>query len=155
MTNFNKAEAIHHRMLNQFGISKLIELQVFKPLGESLSETDYKILEENNIYINPLFSPASQSDLNINLYKGAKIITIDINSISQLSAEESIAILLHEIGHALNPFKKGENGEFAADDYAVGRNYKEALLKSLHSCKELWPSEFNKEITEKRIQRLT
>ena len=111
-------------------------------------------MEENNIYFNPLFSPASQSDLNINLYKGAKIITIDINSLKHITSGESVAIILHEIGHALNPFEKGEKGEFVADDYAVDRNYKDALLKSLVSCKKLWPDEFDKKITEKRINRL-
>ena len=154
MTNFNKAEAIHHRMLNQFGISKLIELQVYKPLAESLSETDYQDLEDNNIYFNPLFSPASQCDININLNKGAKIITIDINSISQLSAEESIAIILHEVGHSLHPSEKGKNGEFIADDYAKNRGYQTSLVSSLIRCKELWPKEFTKNITEERIARL-
>jgi len=154
MNDLEKAEAIHKRMLNQFGISELIKLNVYKDLALALNERDYSDLEENNIYINPLFSPASQSDLVIDLPKGAKIITLDINSLKHLSSGESVAIILHEIGHALNPLEKGENGEFVADDFAIDRNYKDALLKSLVSCKKLWPVEFEKKITEKRINRL-
>jgi hypothetical protein len=154
MNDLEKAEAIHTRMLNQFGISELIKLNVYKDLALALNEKDYAELEENNIYINPLFSPASQSNLDIDLPKGAKIITLDINSLKYLSSGESVAIILHEIGHAINHFEKGENGEFIADDYAVARSYKEALLKSLFSCKKLWPEEFEKKITEKRINRL-
>ena len=79
MNDLEKAEAIHKRMLNQFGISELIKLNVYKDLALALNARDYADLEENNIYFNPLFSPASQSDLVINLPKGAKIITLDIN----------------------------------------------------------------------------
>lgn len=154
MDDLEKAEAIHKRMLNQVGISELIKLNVYKDLALALNDSDYSDLVENNIYINPLFSPASQSNIETDLPKGAKIITLDINSLKQLSSAEVVAIILHEIGHALNPFDKGENGEFVADDYAIGRNYKDALLKSLVSCKKLWPAEFVKIITEKRIMRL-
>jgi len=149
-----KSEIFHGRMLNQYGISQLSNLGIYKKLILALTIRDIEELEVKNVYFNPLFSPASQTDLVINLCKGSKIITVDLNTLKLFSEDEGVAIILHEIGHALNPDKKGENGEFEADDYAVNRNYKNSIISSLEKAKLMLSEEFIKEITEKRINRL-
>jgi Zn-dependent protease with chaperone function len=149
-----KAKLMHGQMLNQYGISELSNLDIYRKLVLALTESDLETLKENKIFFNPLFSPASQSDLSIDLERGSKIITVDINSLKLFTSDESVAIILHEIGHALNPELKGEDGEFAADDYAVAHNYRESLISALERGKSIRPSEFSKLITEKRIKRL-
>lgn len=152
--NIYKAELFHNQMLNQFGIKKLVDLNIYKKLIQALSEDDINILINNKIFFNPIFSPASQSDLNIDLDCGSKIITIDINTIKKFSSDEGVAIILHEIGHAVNSDKKNETGEFAADDYAIKRNYGNSIINSLERGKKIMPDEFICETTEKRILRI-
>jgi len=74
-----KAEKMANRMLNQVGISELAKLGVYKKLILSLSIDDFNILEAYKIYFNPIFSPASQNKLNLDLEKGSNIITICFN----------------------------------------------------------------------------
>lgn len=152
--NLKKAELMHTRLLNQVGLSKLADLGIYKKLILSLEIDDLERLIAENIYFYPFFSPSSQSVLSLELFKGTTIIGIDINSLSLFTIEEGVAIILHEIGHSLNPSLKGENGEYAADDYAVCRGYKEYIISGLERGKNLRPLEFNKEITNKRISRL-
>jgi hypothetical protein len=150
----HKAEFFHNQMLNQFGIYKLAKLNIYKELIQALTEADINMLKENKIFFNPIFSPASQSDLNIDLERGSKIITIDINTLKFFTSEEGVAIILHEIGHAVNSDKKNEAGEFAADDYAIERNYGNSIINSLERGKKIMPDEFICETTEKRISRI-
>lgn len=150
----HKAELFHNQMLNQFGIYKLAKLNIYKKLIQALTEADINMLKENKIFFNPIFSPASQSDLNIDLERGSKIITIDINTFKKFTSEEGVAIILHEIGHAINSDKKNEVGEFAADDYAIERNYGNSIINSLERGKKIMPDEFICETTEKRILRI-
>lgn len=141
-------------MLNQFGTSVLVKLEIYTKLILALTGSDLEILKEKKVFFNPLFSPASQTNLSINLERGSKIITIDLNTLKLFTSYESVAIILHEIGHALNPDIKGEDGEFVADDYAVVRNYRDFLISALERGKSIRPEEFSKEITEIRIRRL-
>ena len=149
-----KAELMHKRMLNQFGINELANIGIYKKLILALSESDLQELTQKNVFFNPIFSPATQNDIAIAIPVGSKIITLDINTLKLFSSDEGTAIVLHEIGHAVNPSKKGQEGEFVADDYAVNRNYKDAVISSLEKGKSIRPTEFSKQITETRIQRL-
>lgn len=152
--NIQKAKLLESMMLNQTGFVKLCNLNVVRNLVLSLSLDDFNLFKDRNIYFYPIFSPASQSSLTINLPTGARIIGVDINVITLFSPEEGAAILLHEIGHALNPSLKGVDGEYAADDYAVCHGYKEHIISGLEKGKLVNPSAFDKETTDKRINRL-
>ena len=149
-----KAEQMTNRMLNQVGISHLANLGIYKKLILSLSVSDFATLETNKIYFNPIFSPASQNKLNLDLEKGSNIITIDLNTIKLFSSEEGTAIILHEIGHALNPEIKNIEGEYAADSYACERGFSQYLMSSLEKGKLIRPSEFSTRSTELRLERL-
>lgn len=152
--NSQKTALLGSMMLNQTGFIKLCGLNIVRNLVLSLSLDELNLLKDRNIYFYPIFSPASQSSLAINLSAGARIIGVDINVITLFSSEEGAAILLHEIRHAINPSLKGLDGEYMADDYAVCHGYKEHIISGLEKGKLVNPSTFDKEITDKRINRL-
>jgi hypothetical protein len=89
-----------------------------------------------------------------NLIYFLRISSIDINTIKLFSLEEGTAIILHEIGHALNPDLKGMEGEYAADDYACQKGFKEYIISSLEKGKLIIPSEFSTKSTDLRIEHL-
>lgn len=150
----HKAEQMAGRMLNEYGISQLANMGVYKKLILSLSVDDMSALVDNRIYFNPIFSPASQNKLRLDLETGSNIITIDLNTIKLFSSDEGTAIILHEIGHALNPDLKNMDGENAADDYACDRGFTQYIISSLEKGKLIRPSEFSTKSTELRIERL-
>jgi len=149
-----KAGEMANRMLNEFGISELANMGVYKKLILSLSANDMTSLVDNEIYFNPIFSPASQNTLKLNLKKGSNIITIDLNTIKLFSSDEGTAIILHEIGHALKPELKNIEGEFAADNYACDRGFAQYIISSLEKGKLIRPAEFSSKSTELRIERI-
>ncbi len=149
-----KAEKMTNRMLNEYGMSQLANFGIFKKLIQSLSTNDINSLVENRIYFNPIFSPASQNQIRLNLEEGSNIITIDLNSIKLFSSDEGTAIILHEIGHALSPELKNMDGEYNADNYACERGFSQHIISSLEKGKLIRPSEFATKITELRIERL-
>jgi len=149
-----KAEQMANRMLNEFGISQLANMGIYKKLILSLSLDDMTDLVENKIYFNPIFSPASQNKLKIDLGKGSNIITIDLNTLKLFSSDEGTAIILHEIGHALRPELKNMDGEYAADDYSCERGFTQYIISALEKGKLIRPSEFVSKSTELRIAQL-
>ncbi len=149
-----KAEQMANRMLNEYGMSQLASFGIYKKLILSLSINDITTLVDNRIYFNPIFSPASQNKLNLDLERGANIITIDLNTIKLFSSDEGTAIILHEIGHALNPDLKNIEGEYTADNYASERGFTQSIISSLEKGKLIRPAEFSTQSTELRIERL-
>lgn len=149
-----RAEIMNGLMLNQVGIAKLADLGIYKELILALSLEDLTELRQNRVYLNPMFSPASLTELRVELPANSKVISIDINTLKIFTPDEGVAVILHEIGHALNPDKKGEIGEYVADDYAVSHSYKNSIISSLQRGIQIRPDEFDNEITHKRIARL-
>ncbi|WP_379777306.1 hypothetical protein [Flavobacterium sp. GCM10022190] len=145
---------MHAQILSEKGLSELSELGVYSELVKVLSLEDLKFLSDIGVYFNPIFSPASQTNIGKTIEHGSKVITIDINSLRKFTQSESVSIILHEIGHAINPWTKNEEGEYAADDYAIKRGYAEYIISSLEKGKRYWPEEFDKQITQNRIDRI-
>ena len=153
--DLEKAAIMENQMLNSRGMSELSKLGVYKKLIESVSIKDLNAFKKNRVFFNPILSPGSQTILPCDLKKGTKIITIDINTIKLFTSDEGVAIILHEIGHALNQATANlEDAEYAADDYAVKRGYGEWIVSSLEKGKAIRPAEFVKDMTEKRIVRI-
>jgi hypothetical protein len=137
-------------MLNERGIADLANMGIWKCLIETLSDEDILEIENNSIYFNPLYSPASTSIINQNLPKNAKMITIDVNSLKDYTCEESVAVILHEIGHAVDSMRC----DFTADKYVINHGYGQNLIDALVKSKTLKPVEFQKDITEQRICKI-
>lgn len=142
------------QFINETGTDKLTDLGIFKTLVLSLREEDIQQLIDGHIFFNPIWSPASVSNLNRHLPVPAKIITIDINAMAEFSVEEGVAVILHEIGHATNPDKKGMDGEFIADDYATCRGFGDFIVSSLEQNREKFPQHYDNDSTTQRILRI-
>lgn len=136
------------RFLNPGLLSLLTTRGVDKALTSALRDEDLAAIEAANIWFVLYFSPASQTILNQDVSAGAKLIMIDLNYCLQRPPMWVAATLLHELGHAF----RGKE-EFDADDYAVERGLKEALLASLEHEYEN-DEAFRKPKNEERIARL-
>ena len=71
-----------------------------------------------------------------------------------MESNERIAILLHELGHAINPGIDSRSSEFNADDFVIERGFGNSLNESLQRNIVDNPIEFDKEITKQRIERI-
>ena len=133
---------------------KLEPLDIFKDLVLSFRDEDLNFIKANNIFLSVIFSPASISKNKILIPLNSQIIAFDYNILVKYSTRERIATLLHEYGHAFNPNIKGNEGEFTADDFAIERGYGKEIKELLERNKLENPREFDKEITNLRIERI-
>jgi len=164
MENEEKARIMHEHLLTDMTIVtlqnkdpdyiKIEPLRIYKELILCLNDDDFTAIDDNNIYLNVSFSPASISIIKTTIPVGSQIVTFDYNCLLKLPNEERIAVLLHEIGHAFNPTMKNSEGEFAADDFAICRGYGKALKESLQRNIKENPKEFDKEITYQRLDKI-
>ena len=152
-----KAPIMYHVVLYEKGVDYLAnpkKLNIYKLLGDTLSVEDWNELKVRNIFINVVFSPGVVSPVEKELPRDSQLINIDYNFLIKIPERERVAIILHEIGHAMNPLIKQKEGEFIADDYAIDRGFGEDLKNSLERCIIDYPLEFNKPITTERINRI-
>jgi hypothetical protein len=138
-------------MGNTYGLEGL---DIYRLIANALSLDDWYFLTTNNVFISLIFSPGCNSKLNFALPQNSNLITIDYNSLKTMAKQQQVAIILHEIGHAVNPTLTGQDGELAADDYAIIRLYGEHLKSSLEKFIIDDPINFDKEITHIRISRI-
>lgn len=148
-----KAQIMHSRMVNFKSIHYAQQLNIYAETGHALSLEDWQLLQQQNVYINIIFSPGVTSPIEITIPIGSQLISLDYNTLNIFQPRERLSIVLHEIGHALNPQLTGSEAEFIADDYAIDRGFREDLISSLNYCITNFPLEFDKPITHERIQR--
>lgn len=122
-------------------------------LIQALSDDDIISLEENNIRFGFVIAPASQITLNLES-DIINLICFEKHFFSHFTKEETVAIILHELGHVFNPGLEGDEKEFKADDYAVNRNYGNYVIGSLSKAMEKKLPGFNQEVNQRRINRL-
>ncbi len=149
-----KLDIIKKQMINEYSFTQLAKKGIMKLLIDSLSIEDCNLIQANAVYFFVSLSPASQLKVRVLVPIDSNLIFIDGNCFDEFSEFELTSILLHEIGHSLNPDLKSEKGEFNADDYAVKRGYKKSIISSLLKCIEKWPRQFDKKIHHSRILRL-
>lgn len=130
LENINKAQLMHSLMLTESGIDVLSKFNVYPMLLRALSLQD---LVNKGIYFNVVYSPLSVTHNRITDKVPPQIISIDANSLNKFFTEEVVAMLLHEIGHAVSPNIKGEAGEYNTDDYAVNRGFGTFIVSSLET----------------------
>lgn len=149
-----KGEIMLSRMLNFKCVDYAQRLQIYAEIGHALTLEDWQLLQQSNIFFNIVFSPGVTSPVEINIPINSQLITLDYNSLIRFEPRQRVAILLHEIGHALNPQLTGKEAEFIADDYAIERGFGEDIVSSLNFGIANFPLEFDKPITHERIQRI-
>lgn len=130
--------------------------QVHEQLVYALTEDEIDELLDLNLTFIRNFSPSSKIDLTSVQVDGIMtLINIEGVIIKKLLPEEITAILLHEIGHALNPEVSGIEGEFIADNFAAEKGYAKWIVNGLKKgLKNKWLG-FNKDEIELRINNLT
>ena len=121
-----------------------------------LSEPEIDFLLTKNVVFIRSSSPSSTINIpKIEVTGELNLINFDHGCYKQLLPEESIAIVLHEIGHLFNPEIKGIEGEYAADAYAASKgDYAKWIVSSLQKgLKYKWMG-FEAESCAKRINKL-
>jgi len=128
---------------------------VYQDLMDLLTESEIDRLVENNVVFVFSCSPSSNVRIpNVNDLKSLVIINFDKNMGARLLPFESLAILLHEIGHAFNPEVKGIDGEFMADRFAKQKGQGRWIISALRKgVKNNWLG-FDQGECDLRIQRL-
>lgn len=129
-------------------------LNVLGLIGNSLSIDDLQELIDNNVFISIMFSPGTHIKIKHDIPAKSGFIVIDYNHLKSLPQEQIVAIIYHEIGHALNPELKNDESEYAADDYAISKGFGEALKQSLSESIDNFPEEFDKPISYQRLVRI-
>lgn len=112
-------------MVSQTDIIKLFAIRgELEALFNALTESEIDHLVEMNALLVQSCAPSSRTTIkNINVSGNMVLINIDHSYALRLSKEEVVGVLLHEIGHVLNPNKKDMEGEFAADKFANDKGY--------------------------------
>lgn len=149
-----KGEIMHSRMANYKSIDYAQRLNIYAETGHALSLEDWQLLQDRNVYFNLIFSPGVTSPIEITIQARSQLISLDYNTLINFQPRERVAIVLHEIGHALNPQLTGREAEFVADDYAIDRGFAEDIVSALNYGIVNFPLEFNRPITHERIQRI-
>jgi hypothetical protein len=137
--------------VNMFNIGGHLDI-----LLELLSEQEIDALIQRNVYFVRTSRPASTLNIpKISVNGEQNLVNFDHMSFKELLPEECIAIILHEIGHLLNPQLEGMAAEFTADAFAAGKcDYGRWIISSLKKgVQRNWPG-FDVTECNQRIQRL-
>jgi hypothetical protein len=147
-------------LTNDYTVGRLYSLGISTPLLRILDNDDLQKIIERDVFFSVMHSPASTSQINVDIPRGSRVIHLDENTIeSFVKAEHRVAIVLHEIGHAIVELsvqqRIGSMGsEFAADDFVVSKGFLAELLEALLIGIELMPAKFDTSSNRSRIVRL-
>lgn len=128
---------------------KSIDFQAFRLTHEEISG----LISSNAILI---LSPGPSATIRLSNIKKGKLTLIHFerNILLKLHSDEIIAILLHEIWHALNPDRIGIEAEFDADNFAFQKGYGRWIIRGLQNgIRNKWLG-FNPKECMLRIQKL-
>lgn len=148
------------------------------PSTWGLDDKQQQEIKNAGIRLTVMSSPASVLKLQPNPLKDvetARLIMVDANALDapNLSPQEKIAAMLHEIGHVfhelapkksiIDALKTGEyvaemnsgvEGENAADDYAAQVGYGQCIASGLEKLAEMFPKKFATDEVKARIARM-
>lgn len=135
-------------------------------LERILSDEEQDRIERHNIAITISASPSSMVSCKTNPLKDLQLLNLIFLEIKfyrefKENPQQLAAVLLHEMGHVLNPPPNDKNTpqyrEFYADDYVRYCNFAPPLIKNLEEClkKPHLSSEIeNIDLSKKRISRI-
>ncbi len=127
----------------------------YQMLFEALLEEDVDKLIENCVFFARSYSPSSIVEMyNLPFSSKMNLILLDGNYHKIFLADEIVAILLHEIGHAFNSSLKDLDGEFVADKFVKEKGYGRWLISALEKGVKQNLNGFEKDTCDKRIFKL-
>ncbi len=140
------------RFQNRFAVNKLRDILIligaFDELMNVLSNEDLRELENNNIYFAGFYAPAGEFSFTPASLAQIRFIVLEIHTLRKFISSEVVAIILHEIGHAL----AGNRDENVADSYACSRGLKRYLLSGLRRGLELKLEGFSSSDVMQRVE---
>ena len=151
MERIEKLKAI---CLSTTGATFLQAKGVLQSLAEALKDEGIAKLEQRNIRLLPMTSPAAHFSPAVPIAQNTPIIILDINAFAAMTSEERVVVFLHEIGHVLFPKVDNQESELAADDFVVKFGQGPALLRSLERHLSTEPAQYDTPINQERIRRL-
>ncbi len=90
------------RLVNDYTIARLYALGISTPLLEILDNGDLQRMIERNVFFSIMHSPASTSQIKVEIPRGSHLINLEENTIEPfVKPEHRVVIVLHEIGHAM------------------------------------------------------
>jgi hypothetical protein len=125
-------------------------------LSRALTEEEIDFLVSKNLVFIVSMSPSSRINLSgLDINGELNLISFDLGYFRELTGDEFVSIILHEIGHLFHPKLKNIDGEYAADAFAASKgNYANWIISSLEKgVKNNWKG-FNKEDCELRIKKI-
>ena len=130
-------------------------LNIMGVIGNSLSIEDLQVFIDYNVFVSIMFSPGTNIRTRHAIPVNSGFVVVDYNYLKNITAEQAVAILYHEIGHALTPeLINEEESEIAADNYAISKGFGPALRESLSFNLENDAETYDKPITHTRIQNI-
>jgi len=139
--------------------------QILAPLEELLvarvPECERQRIENQKFYLVTVVAPSSTASFRGNPFPADgrfQVLIIEWKFLFQLRAEleQLAAVLLHEIGHTLNPppIRNVTEAEHHADDYARYCSFGSALRQNLTRCLQSKMDGFDQTLTQERIRRI-
>ena len=108
-----------------------VRLEINTLLGLLSDKEVNDLFEMNTVFIR-CCSPASKMVLaELDHEAFLTLIMVDQDYYKEFFPHEFVAVLLHEIGHALNNQLKGMEGEYAADKFATDKGYGKWIITGL------------------------
>ncbi len=125
-------------------------------LLEVLSEDEIDFLVKKNVVFIRSTSPSSTITIpKIEANGELILINFDHNCFKHLLPEEAISIILHEIGHVINPELKGMEAEYAADAFAASKgDFAKWNISALKKGSDKGWIGFEKNECEMRIKKM-
>jgi len=155
MTVEEKANLFRKRFL-QISFGQFLQTRnEYAMLFQALSDNDVQSLEDMNVFFCRSYAPSCVTELrNTPSVETMRLIIFEAEYLGKLRPEEVVAIILHEIGHVLNPHADLQQREFNAHDFAISKGFGKYLASSLAASIKSEPRMFDNNINRLRLQRV-
>jgi hypothetical protein len=156
MTPDQRGAILRSRFLQVSFGQRLQISDAYSMLLRSLSDDDLINMQQRNVFFCRSYAPASVTDLKNVPAVDSLLMLIDFENeyLEKLTAEQTVAIILHEIGHVFYPADNLRQREFNADDFAIEKGYANGLRTSLEYYMKNFPEKFKDPINEERLTRI-
>jgi len=156
MTAEEKGNIFRKRFL-QISFGQFLQTRnEYAMLFSALSDEDVQRLDDMNIFFCRSYAPSCVTELkNTPAVETMRLVVFEAEHLKNLSPEEVVAIILHEIGHVFNPHQDLQQREFNADDFAISKGYGRHIKSSLTKSIADEPKTFDNPINRARVERIT